>query len=113
MNIKQEPKPVYRKVSHKEAQEIMATQAQSITIDVRSQEEYNQGHIPGAQLLPLDEIAKKAESVLGDKGQTILVYCRSGARSEAAAKQLVGMGYSKVYDFGGVADWPGGLHTHG
>jgi len=80
-----------------------------VILDVRTQEEFDSGHIIHAVLLPYDEIREKAESVIPDKNRTILVYCRSGRRSETAARELVKMGYSEVYDFGGVLDWPGEL----
>ncbi len=78
----------------------------NIILDVRTQAEYEQGHIQDAMLLPVDSIiAGDLESLL-DKNQIILVYCRSGNRSSTASKALVEAGYTKVYDFGGISDWP-------
>lgn len=68
--------------------------------------EYNEGYIEGAVLLPNYEIQNQAEIVLDNKEKVILVYCRSGRRSETAAKELIEMGYTNVYDFGGIMDWP-------
>jgi len=74
-------------------------------IDVRIEEEFNTGHIDGAILIPDTDILEKAEETLRDKSATILVYCRSGRRSALAAADLVELGYSNVYDFGGIIDW--------
>ena len=79
----------------------------AIIIDVRNRDEFEQGHIPGAILIPAPEIRENAERVLPDKNQVILVYCRSGARSATAARELVSLGYTEVYDFGGILDWHG------
>ena len=73
---------------------------------MRTQEEYDQGHIPGAILIPDTEIKAKAEDVLTDKEQMILVYCRSGRRSKLAAETLVELGYTNIKEFGGIIDWP-------
>ncbi|WP_019230283.1 rhodanese-like domain-containing protein [Sedimentibacter sp. B4] len=95
----------YVKISPKDAKEIMDNE-ESIVLDVRTKDEYDQGHIEGAVLLPVDEISSKAEEVLKDKKAKILVYCRSGNRSATAAKALIKMGYENVLDFGGIIDWP-------
>lgn len=95
----------YQKITAEEAANKMTGEA--VILDVRTQAEFDEGHIPGALLLPDSEITRRAEEVLPDKGQTVLVYCRSGRRSALAAKALVGLGYTEVYDFGGILDWPG------
>ena len=77
-----------------------------IILDVRSQEEYDQGHIPGAILIPDTEIKAQAEEVLTDKDQLILVYCHSGRRSKLAAEALVELGYTNIKEFGVILDWP-------
>ena len=77
-----------------------------VILDVRTQEEYDTGHIPGAILIPDTEIKTKAEEVLTDKEQLILVYCRSGWRSKLAAEALVELGYTSIKEFGGLIDWP-------
>ena len=73
---------------------------------MRTQEEYDEGHIPGAIVISHEEIAEKAEGVLTDKNQLILVYCRSGRRSKLAAEALVELGYTNIKEFGGIIDWP-------
>ena len=78
-----------------------------IILDVRTKEEYNEGHIPGAICIPNEEITEKEPKELPNKNQIIMVYCRSGNRSKVAAKKLAEMGYKKVYEFGGIKDWDG------
>lgn len=95
----------YIKISAEEAKEIIESE-DVIVLDVRTQEEYNEGHIKNAVLLPVNDIAVKAEEVLADKDAKILVYCRSGNRSSTASKELIKMGYTNVYDFGGIISWP-------
>ena len=89
-----------------EAKKIMDTEEGYIILDVRTQEEYNESHIPGAILIPNTEIDGRAEEVLTDKDQLILVYCRSGRRSKMAAEALVELGYTNIKEFGGIIDWP-------
>lgn len=92
---------VYQKISSDEAAVMM--QGDAIILDVRTAEEYGEGHIQDAVLLPHDQIAEKAAGLLPDKDAPILVYCRTGRRSEIAANELILMGYTAVYDFGGIA----------
>lgn len=100
-----EPKPEYIKITPAQASEMMTGDV--IILDVRTQEEFSEGHINNAVLLPDFEVAATAETLLPDKSKTILVYCRSGRRSAAAAKELILLGYTAVYDFGGIIDWQG------
>ena len=93
-------------ITAEEAKQIMDTEEGYIILDVRTQEEYDEGHIPGAILIPYTQIAEKAEEVLTDKDQLILVYCRSGRRSKIAAEALVELGYTNIKEFGGIIDWP-------
>jgi len=95
----------YKKITPKEAYEKM-NQEEVIVLDVRTVSEYSQGHIENSVLLPVDEIKTKATSVLPDKDAVILVYCRSGNRSFYATKDLLELGYTNVYDFGGIISWP-------
>ncbi len=95
----------YIKLSPEEARDMMSDDV--IILDVRTQEEYDSGHIANAILIPDYEIVEKAEIVIADKNQTILVYCRTGRRSERASKKLIELGYTKVYDFGGIESWTG------
>ena len=97
---------VYVNITAEEAKQIMDKEEGFIILDVRTQEEYDQGHIPGAIVISHEEIAEKAEKVLTDKDQLILVYCRSGRRSKIAAEALVELGYTNIKEFGGIIDWP-------
>ena len=96
----------YMNITAEEAKAIMDRDEGYIILDVREQEEYNQGHIPGAILIPYTEIKAKAETVLTNEDQLILVYCRSGRRSKIAAEALVELGYTNIKEFGGILDWP-------
>ncbi|MCL2190031.1 MAG: rhodanese-like domain-containing protein [Defluviitaleaceae bacterium] len=98
-----------RRISHSQARAWMEHYPESIILDVRSLAEYKTGHIRNAILLPVDEIEEKARELLPNKDALIMVYCRSGIRSHTAAMQLVDMGYTDVYDFGGILDWPYGV----
>ena len=97
---------VYVNITAEESKEIMDSEEGYIILDVRTQEEYDHGHIPGAILIPNTEIEDRAEEVLTDKEQLILVYCRSGRRSLLAAEALVELGYTNIKEFGGILDWP-------
>ena len=97
---------VYMNITAQEAKEIMDREEGYVILDTRAQEEYDEGHIPGAILIPHDEILQKAESLLTDKDQLILVYCRSGRRSKLAAEDLQKLGYTNIKEFGGIIDWP-------
>ena len=97
---------VYMNITAEEAKVLMDSTEDYIILDVRTQEEYDQGHIPGAILIPDTKIKTKAEEVLTDKDQLILVYCRSGRRSKLAAEALVELGYTNIKEFGGIIDWP-------
>ena len=97
---------VYVNITAEEAKQIMDSEEDYIILDVRTQDEYDQGHIPGAIVISHEEIAEKAEKVLTDKNQMILVYCRSGRRSKIAAEALVELGYTNIKEFGGIIDWP-------
>ncbi|MBR3978614.1 MAG: rhodanese-like domain-containing protein [Oscillospiraceae bacterium] len=96
----------YMNITAAEAKEIMDRQKDYIILDTRTQAEYEEGHIPGAIVISHDEVLEKAESVLTDKNQLILVYCRSGRRSKLAAEDLVKLGYTNIKEFGGIIDWP-------
>jgi len=96
----------YKIITPKEAYEMMEQSTDYIILDVRTQSEYQEIRINGSILIPHDEIAVRAEAELPDKGQLIFVYCRSGGRSATAAKALVDLGYTNVYDIGGIIDWP-------
>ena len=97
---------VYLNITAQEAKEIMDREKGYVILDVRTQEEYDQGHIPGAVLIPDSQIEERAQEVLTDKDQLILVYCRSGRRSKLAAQSLAELGYTNIREFGGIIDWP-------
>lgn len=96
----------YEQITQAEAKAIMDSGVECIIIDARTEEEFAQGHIPGAILIPEYEIASRAEAELPDKNALILVYCRSGRRSKIASQELVKLGYTNVKEFGGIIDWP-------
>ena len=97
---------VYMNITAEQAKEIMDQETGYIILDVRRQDEFAQGHIENAILIPEYEIAGRAEKELPNKEQLILVYCRSGRRSKIAATELVKLGYTNVKEFGGIIDWP-------
>lgn len=101
-----EKEAVYLNISAQEAKEIMDSETGYVILDVRTEEEFAEGHIPGAILIPDYEIESKAEQILTDKNQLILVYCRSGRRSKNASEALVSLGYTNIREFGGIIDWP-------
>jgi len=96
-------------ISTWEARDLIEGEADVIVLDVRSEEEFLTGHIEGSILLPVHEIQNYAESVLLDKDAMILVICRSGNRSRTAAQTLANLGFTNVYDMGGIMSWPGEL----
>jgi len=98
----------YEQITQKEAKELMDSERDYIILDVRTSEEFADSHIEGAVLLTDADIKAKAEIVLTDKDQLILVYCRSGRRSKNASKELAELGYTNVKEFGGIIDWPYG-----
>ena len=99
-------KMTYKSISQQEAKAIMDADGPYIVLDVREQYEYDEGHIPGAILIPHEQIAERCGELLPDKNAVILVYCRSGRRSQIASEALAGLGYSNVLEFGGIIDWP-------
>ena len=96
----------YEQITAEQAKTIMDTEKDYIIIDARTEEEFAEGHIENAILIPEYEIAQRAEKELPDKEQLILVYCRSGRRSKIASEELVELGYTNVKEFGGIIDWP-------
>ena len=97
---------MYEQITQEEAKKIMDSGEDFIILDVREQDEYDSGHIPGAILIPYTEIENMAVKTLPDKDKQILVYCRSGRRSKIAAETLSKLGYANVKEFGGIIDWP-------
>ena len=105
-NTENRQEAVYVNITAQQAKEIMDTQSGYVILDVRAQSEYEEGHIPGAIVIPHDRVKEEAEAILTDKNQLILVYCRSGRRSKLAADDLVALGYTNIKEFGGILDWP-------
>ena len=96
----------YQQITQEEAKEMMDTQ-EVIILDVQEQDEYDGGHIPGAVLLPVGTIDETtAAEVIPEKDSTVLVYCRSGNRSKTAFSTLAELGYTNIYEFGGINTWP-------
>ena len=96
----------YQQISQEEAKNMMDTQ-EVIVLDVREQSEFDSGHIPGAVLLPVGAIEEAtAAAVIPEKDSVVLVYCRSGNRSKTASQALVDLGYTNVFEFGGINTWP-------
>ena len=96
----------YHQITQETAKEMMDTQ-EVIVLDVREQEEYDSGHIPDAVLLPVGTIDETtAAEVIPEKDSTVLVYCRSGNRSKTASSTLAELGYTNIYEFGGINTWP-------
>ena len=101
----------YVQISQDEAKLMMQDDDGHVIVDVRRADEYASGHIPGAILIPNEEIGTEEPEELPDKNQLILVYCRTGRRSKEAAQKLADMGYVNVYEFGGIEDWTGDIVT--
>ena len=99
-------KAMYEQITPEDAKKIMDSGAEHIILDTREQDEFDEGHIPGAILIPYTEIENKAEEMLPDKDAQILVYCCSGRRSKIAAETLAKLGYTNIKEFGGIIDWP-------
>lgn len=99
-------KAMYEQITAETVKKIMDSGEEHIILDTREQDEFDEGHIPGAILIPYTEIENKAEEMLPDKDKLILVYCRSGRRSKIAAESLSKLGYTNVKEFGGIIDWP-------
>lgn len=103
--------PDTKKIAAQAAKELMASTPTHVLLDVRTEEEFANGHIQGARLLPYTEITSRASSELSDKEMLIIVYCRAGRRSAIAASELARMGYANVYDLGSIYDWPDRIVT--
>ena len=96
----------YTQITQDEAKRIMEEEDDYVIVDVRREDEFAEGHIPGAILIPNESITEyEPPEELKDSDQIILVYCRSGRRSKEAAEKLAKMGFSRVYEFGGIIDW--------
>ena len=106
----------FKNITPDEAAEMMATESGYVIVDVRGKEEYDKGHIPGAINVPIDSLKQdirnnEAIPELADKKKVYLIYCRSGRRSNEAAKLLSSFGYKHIYEFGGIIDWKGEIEA--
>ena len=101
----------YRQITMPEAVKMMEKEENYIILDVRTEQEYAAGHIPGAIVIPNETIGTEEIPQLPDKDQLIMVYCRSGNRSKQASDKLVKLGYTNIVEFGGIIDWPGEVVT--
>ena len=101
----------YTQIDQETAKEMMKADDGHVIVDVRRQDEYDAGHIPGAVLIPNESIGGSAPEALPDFDQIILIYCRSGNRSKQAAQKLAAMGYTNIYEFGGIMNWTGSIVT--
>lgn len=97
---------VYMNINAEKAKEMMENLEKFVLLDARSEEEFSEGHISGAIVIPHEEVSERAEAEIPEKDVPVFVYCRSGRRSKIAAEALVALGYSEVYEFGGIIDWP-------
>jgi len=105
--VEEEEIDSYQQISQEKAKEMIDSQQELTVLDVRTIEEYEEGRIRGAQLLPNEDISEEtALEAFPDKEELILIYCRSGNRSKQAAEKLVSYGYTNVYEFGGIINWP-------
>ncbi len=101
----------FKQISQEEAKEMMTKDDGHIIVDVRRQDEYKAGHIPNAVLVPNENIGTEMPAELPDLQQIILIYCRSGNRSKQAAQKLADIGYTNIYEFGGINTWTGDVVT--
>lgn len=105
-NVPEKTDSDYKKITAEDAKNKMEENQDVIVVDVRTLSEYDEGHIEGAILIPNETITDTPPELLPDLDAEILIYCRSGNRSQQAAEKLIDLGYTNVYDFGGIIDWP-------
>ena len=110
-SIRQSQENPYHQITMQEALEMMQAQTDHLILDVRTAEEYRSGHIPDAVNIPNETIGSSAIPNLPNKDQRIFVYCRSGNRSKQAAGKLAKLGYTNVFEIGGISAWPGKIVT--
>ena len=106
-DAQQEKSGVYAQITSAEAMKMLEEESDYLIVDVRTAEEYAEGHIPDAINVPNETIGDLAEESLPDKEQKLFVYCRSGNRSKQASQVLADLGYTNVYEMGGMIDWTG------
>ena len=101
-----EEKPTVMNITAEEGKAMMDEDMAIILVDVRTEAEFAEEHIPGAILVPIDDLEALTPEMMPDKAATYIIYCRSGNRSATAAQQLIELGYQNIYDMGGIIDWP-------
>lgn len=101
----------YTQISQEEAMQMMQEQTDYLIVDVRRPDEFAESHIAGAINVPNEDIGDEMPEALPDKDQLLLIYCRSGNRSKEASQKLANMGYTNVYEFGGINTWEGEIVT--
>ena len=105
--VSEESNAGYQQITAEEAKQMIDEMNDELILDVREQDEYDEKHISDAVLFPVGMIdAETAEGIIPEKDTTVLVYCRSGNRSKTASQKLAELGYTQVYEFGGIKDWP-------
>lgn len=109
--VSDEHEAAYTQITQEEVKRIMEEESGYLIIDVRTEEEFQEGHLPGAVNIPNETIGDSRPSILTDTKQKLLIYCRSGNRSRQAAQKLADMGYRNVYEFGGISTWDGEIST--
>lgn len=102
----------YQQITQEEAKAMMEEQTDYLIVDVRRADEFAEGHIAGAINVPNETIGEEAAQALPDKDQYLFIYCRSGRRSKEASQVLADLGYTNVYEFGGIIDWTGEIETN-
>ncbi|MBO5115686.1 MAG: rhodanese-like domain-containing protein [Peptococcaceae bacterium] len=108
-NNGQSEESLYSSITMEDAAVLLESENDYLILDVRTEQEYFSGHIPGAMCIPNEDIDETVVEILTDKEQVIFVYCRSGNRSKQAAEKLANLGYTNIVEIGGVKDWPGDL----
>ncbi len=98
--------PTVANITAEEGKAMLEEDSTIVLVDVRTEAEFTEERIPGALLVPIDDLESLAPEMIPDKEATYIIYCRSGNRSATAAQQLIDMGYQKIYDMGGIIDWP-------
>ena len=106
-DAEEKEEPSWVQIDQETAKRMMEADDGHVIVDVRRQDEYDAGHIPGAILIPNESIVDERPSELPDLEQVILIYCRSGNRSKQAAQKLADLGYRNIYEFGGITTWIG------
>lgn len=106
LEVEEKKMTEYINITAKEAKEKIDSNSEVVILDVRTLEEFNESHIPGAVRVEVDLLENEVEDVIEDKDTVILVYCRTGRRSRIGSQILLEMGYTNVFDFGGIINWP-------